>query len=198
MAARPLLFLDVDGVLSPFPDCPEGYREYAFFPENEEPVRLAEIHGTWLRELAAGFDLAWATGWGAEANRILCPHFGLRELPVVTLPPVPFEPRVKVPGVASFAGDRPAAWADDIVTSEARAWAERRRAPTLLVEVDSARGLERSHVDELLGWAAQIAWPASGPTLAPWPGPRARSRSPTTAGRGTTTTSSSASRPGWS
>lgn len=153
--ARPLLFLDVDGVLNPFPGCPPGYREHALFGEGSEPVRLAEAHGEWLRELAGWYDLVWATGWGAEANR-LCPFLGLPELPVAELPPVPFEPRIKVPAVAAFAGDRPAAWVDDIITEEARAWAEARAAPTLLLQVEPSLGLTRSTVDALLSWALTV------------------------------------------
>jgi hypothetical protein len=153
---RVLLFLDVDGVLNPFPECPEGFEEYDFFPEDEEPVRLARFHGEWLRELARVFDIAWASGWGEDANRLLSPHFGLPKLPVVALPPIPFEPRAKVPGVADLAGDHPAAWVDDMVTPEAREWARTRSAPTLIVEVDSATGLTRAAVDELLDWAERL------------------------------------------
>jgi len=115
----PLLFLDVDGVLNPFPDCPPGFTEYDFFPEDDEPVRLAALHVGWLRELAAVFDIVWASGWGEDANRLLSPFFNLPELPLVTLPPIPFEPHEKVPGIAVFAGDRPAAWVDDNVTRSA-------------------------------------------------------------------------------
>lgn len=68
---KPLLLVDVDGVLNPFPECPEGYAEYDFFPEDDEPVRLARVHGEWLRELARAFEVVWASGWGAEANRLL-------------------------------------------------------------------------------------------------------------------------------
>jgi hypothetical protein len=152
---KPLLLLDVDGVLNPFPGCPDGYVEYDLFPEDEEPVRLARVHGEWLSELAEVFDAVWASGWGAEANRVLCPFFGLPELPVIRFTAIPFEPREKVPPVASFAADRPAAWVDDNVTPEARAWAAARRPPTLLVEVESAVGLTRPAVDELLAWAAR-------------------------------------------
>jgi HAD domain in Swiss Army Knife RNA repair proteins len=154
--ARPLLFLDVDGVLNPFPDCPEGYAEHDLFPEDDEPVRLAAIHTGWLEELAGAFDVVWASGWGEDANRVLAPILGLPELPLVDLPPIPFEPHEKVPGIAAFAADRPAAWVDDNITSEARAWAARRSAPTLLVDVVSAVGLARPAVDELLAWAAAL------------------------------------------
>lgn len=152
---KPLLFLDVDGVLNPFPECPEGYAEYELFPEDEEPVRLARSHGEWLAELVEAFDAIWATGWGAEANRVLCPFFGLPELPLVRLPDIPFDPFDKLPAIAAFADRRPAAWVDDNIPPEARTWAASRPAPTLLVEIDSAVGLTRVAVDELLAWAGR-------------------------------------------
>jgi hypothetical protein len=55
----PLLFLDVDGVLNPFAAaaCPAGYTEHDIFP-GEEPVRLCDEHGRWLRLLSAAYDPA--------------------------------------------------------------------------------------------------------------------------------------------
>ena len=156
MAPRPLLLMDVDGVLNPFPDTPEGFDEFDFFPGEEEPVRLTRVHAEWLGELGEVYEMAWATGWGDHANRVLAAHFGLPEYPVVVVPSVRFEPADKVPAVAAFAGDRPAAWVDDIVTPEAREWAATRAAPTLLVDVDSAVGLTRAAVDELLAWGRDV------------------------------------------
>ena len=156
MTLRPLLLLDVDGVLNPFPELPDGFVEIDLFPEDEEPARLAAIHGDWLRELADAYDLAWATGWGEEANRLLCPFFGLPELPLVPLPSMPFEPRHKVPAVAAFAAERPAAWVDDMLGPEALAWAAARIEPTLLIDIDSATGLARANVDRLLAWAGEL------------------------------------------
>lgn len=166
-APRPLLLMDVDGVLNPYPDCPDGFKEYDFFPEDDEPVRLAAIHRDWLHELAEGFTMVWATGWGEDANRLLCPHFGLPELPVIAFPPVPFDPAAKVqssaaftaakvPASADLAADHAVAWVDDIVTSEARAWAQARSYPTLLVEVDHRIGLTRDAVDSLLAWRVSL------------------------------------------
>jgi len=152
----PLLLLDVDGVLNPFPSTPEGFEEYAFFPGEHEPVRLSPVHGEWLVELGEVYDIAWATGWGENANRYLVPHFRLPEYPVVVVPSIRFDPVEKVPAIDAYAGDRPAAWVDDIVTPEARTWAAERMAPTLLVEVDSAVGLVRAHVDGLLAWAGAL------------------------------------------
>jgi hypothetical protein len=153
VTVRPLLFLDVDGVLNPFPETPDGFDEHDFFPEDGEPVRLADAHREWLHELSGAYELVWATGWGENANRLLSPFFGLPTLPVVSVPSIPFDPSAKVPGVDALASDRPAAWVDDLLTPEARAWAAERRAPTLLVDVDSQEGLTRRHVDTLLGWA---------------------------------------------
>jgi hypothetical protein len=144
--------MDVDGVLNPYPDLPDGYSEHYFFPDDPEPVRLAAVHGDWLRELAERFTIAWATGWGTDANVHLCPHFGLPELPVIAFPPAPFEPSAKVPAIEAFVGDRAVAWVDDVVTVEARSWAYERSEPTLLVEVDPAIGLTRADVDVLLAW----------------------------------------------
>jgi hypothetical protein len=71
------------------------------------------------------------------------------------MPAIPFEPAEKVPAIATFVGDRPVAWLDDVITRQARAWARVRKAPTLLVEVDHRRGLERCHVDRLLAWRSE-------------------------------------------
>jgi hypothetical protein len=144
--------IDVDGVLNPYPDRPAGFEEYVFFAEDDEPVRLAAIHGDWLRELAGHFTLVWASSWQSNANVHLCPHFGLPPLPFVVFPPTPFDASAKVPAIATFVGTRAVAWVDDLVTDDAQQWADARDAPTLLVEVDHATGLTRSAVDELLRW----------------------------------------------
>ncbi len=159
---RPLLLLDADGVLNPFPGCPTGFEEHDFFPDDDEPVRLARVHGEWIRELGAVFEIAWvSSGWGDDANRLLCPFFGLPECAVVPLPKVPFEPRAKVPAVASFVGERVAAWVDDALTDDAFEWARSRRSATLLLPVDSTLGLTRRHVDELLTWETSLRGGAS-------------------------------------
>ena len=154
--SRPLLLLDVDGVLNPFPDTPTGYREYRFFPEDVEPVRLCAAHAGWLRELGEVFKIVWATGWGEAANRLICPALRLPAYAVVPMPELPFAPALKVPAIDRFAGDPAAAWVDDAVTSEAVAWAAARPVPTLLVEIDPAVGLGRGEVERLLAWALRL------------------------------------------
>ncbi|WP_218004563.1 hypothetical protein [Microtetraspora niveoalba] len=152
-----MFLLDVDGVLNPFAAtrCPEGFGEYVMFAD-EEPVRLCSAHGQWIIELGRLFDVAWATGWNEEANRLLAPVLGIPPLPVVAMPRSPFHPREKVPAIAAFTAGRPAVWVDDAHTPEARDWARRRREPTLLITIDPEIGLCRDSVDEALAWVREI------------------------------------------
>jgi hypothetical protein len=144
----------VDGVLNPFAasSCPEGYREHAFFPGEEPPIRLCDAHGLWLADLGRVFELVWATGWEDEANTFITPVLDLPVLSVIRFPPVPFDPAEKVPAIDAFVGDRPTAWVDDAHTPEASVWAQARTAPTLLIATDPTRGLTREMVEELRLW----------------------------------------------
>jgi hypothetical protein len=155
--SRPVLLLDLDGVLNPFAasTCPDGYVEHEFFP-GEGPERYCPGHGAWIRELAAAGDLRWASAWGEDANRLLAPLLGVDPLPVVSFPPLPFPPEEKVPAIAAAAGDRPAVWIDDNHTDAGRRWAAEREVPTLLVPVDSAIGWTRDDVDRVLAWAGVL------------------------------------------
>jgi hypothetical protein len=127
------------------------FREHAFFA-GEEPVRLAELHGAWLRQLAQVFDLVWATGWGEEAHRHIAPVLGLPQFPAVVFPPPPFDPAEKVPAIAAFVEDRAVAWVDDLITPEAEQWAVARDPPTLLVKADPTIGLTQEIVSCLKEW----------------------------------------------
>ena len=136
--ARPLLLVDIDGVLNVYgvEACPDGYREYDLFPEDDDPTRLATVHGDWLTELGGVFDLVWASAWGIRANELIAPILRIRPLPFVPMPEIPFPARDKVPAIDAYVGDMPVAWLDDVVVDEAVAWASERTASTLLVEVD--------------------------------------------------------------
>jgi hypothetical protein len=160
MTDPPILFVDVDGVISLF----------GFPTDRPPPGALHSIDGIvhcigdraaeLLERLAARFELVWATGWEEKANEYL-PHLLRlgRALPVLT-----FDGRAvfgsahwKLRAIDEYAGDRPAAWIDDFLDDECRAWAARRDAPTLLVETESATGLTERHVEELLAWARTVA-----------------------------------------
>jgi hypothetical protein len=154
---RPLLFVDVDGVLNPFGSlaCPEGFVEHDLFP-GQEPIRLCIEHGAWLHELAGRFDLAWGTGWNVLDRRRLVEILDLPAIARGIVMTGPFLAADKVPLIAAFAAGRPVAWVDDLIGPEAEAWAAGRAAPTLLVPIDPTTGLDREHVDALLDWAARL------------------------------------------
>jgi hypothetical protein len=155
---RPLLVVDVDGVLNPYgPECPGGYTEHRLFPEDEMPVRICTHHGPWLRELSRSFDLIWGTAWREDERARLS---GLLDLPpfhgAVELPRGQFDAALKIPAIDRIGENRPLAWIDDLLSPAAWVWAESRTAPTLLVPVDPALGLTRRHVTMLLGWASSL------------------------------------------
>jgi hypothetical protein len=119
-------------------------------------MRLAVVHGRWLEELGTVFQLVWVSAWGFQAHAKLGGILSLTEFPYVPMPPIPFLPAEKVPAVAAYVRSRPVAWVDDVITPEAVAWAESRPAPTLLLQTDPRRGLERPHVDQLLTWGRSL------------------------------------------
>jgi hypothetical protein len=158
---RPLLFVDVDGVLSLF-----GWETAAGPPGPFHWIDgiahcIPPAGGERLVRLADRYELVWATGWEEKANEYL-PR--ILELPFGELPFLTFDGRVaagaahwKLEAIEAHAGDRPAAWIDDHLDDECRVWASSRSAPTLLVEASPAVGLTEELTDELLAWASALA-----------------------------------------
>jgi hypothetical protein len=151
---RPLLLLDVDGVLNIYgaPVPPSGFTDHDLFPSDDEPVRLNLGHGAWLAEALTVVDIAWASAWNEEANRLLAPLLRIPPLPVVTMPAPPFQPGDKVPLIDAYAARRPAAWIDDLHGPAAVDWAATRPHPTLLITTDPAIGLTRTAIDRVIAW----------------------------------------------
>jgi hypothetical protein len=155
---RPILLVDVDGVLNPYAAdvCPDGYREYDFLPR--ERVFLSDRHGPMLTSLVRYFELVWATAWQDDANRLICPVLHLPVLPVIEFPRVGGGQRLqKLPTVTRAVGDRPCAWIDDEHQPDHHEWARRREAPTLIVDIDPREGLTSEAVQRLAAWGAAVA-----------------------------------------
>ncbi|MGH2764251.1 MAG: HAD domain-containing protein [Thermoleophilaceae bacterium] len=161
---KPILFVDVDGVISLFGFAP-GAGELPGPLHWVDGVAhcIPEDIGERLVALAESFQLVWATGWEERANEHL-PF--LLKLPFSDLPSLTFAGQAvfgsahwKVQAIDEYAGDRPAAWIDDNLNEECRAWAEGREAPTLLVETSSPVGLTDEHVSLLLAWAQNLGRP---------------------------------------
>jgi hypothetical protein len=157
---RPVLFVDVDGVISLFGFDPSDRPKGTFHSIDGIPHLLGADAGERLMRLAERYELVWATGWEEKANEYL-PHLvgAPRDLHVLT-----FDGRAvfgtahwKLEAMDEYAGARPAAWIDDSLDERCTNWAQRRASPTLLVETEYAVGITDEHVEQLLRWADEVA-----------------------------------------
>jgi len=158
---KPILFVDVDGVLSLFGFPGGGDLPGAFHWVDGVAHCIPAASGPRLERLAERYELVWATGWEEKANEYLPHILGLpfRDLPVLT-----FDGRAvfgtahwKVEAIGEYAGDRPAAWIDDNLDETCELWNDQRPAPTLLVRTDPPTGITDEHVELLLAWADEVA-----------------------------------------
>lgn len=153
---RPLLAVDIDGVISLF-----GFEERPldgscrFQLVDGVPHYLSLAAGERLVRLAEHYDLVWASGWEDKANFYLPEVLGLPELPHISFDtrPAAGGAHWKLAAIEAYAGGRAVAWIDDNFDASCYEWAERRPAPTLLVPTEPQLGLEEGHVAALESWA---------------------------------------------
>jgi hypothetical protein len=157
---RPLLLIDVDGVISLFGFEPAQPPAGRFELVDGIAHFLSATAGEHLRELRHEFELAWCTGWEEKANEYLPLALGLPgSFPHVTFDPAerPASAHWKLAAIDAYAGpSRPLAWIDDAHDERCSAWANARTGPTLLIATDPAVGLTGSHTAELIEWAATV------------------------------------------
>jgi hypothetical protein len=154
---KPLLLVDIDGVISLFGFNPARPPAGTFCSVDGIPHLLSPHAGGSLRQLADSFDLVWCSGWEEKANEYLPLLLGLAG----PLPFLHFERAVgrahthwKLPAIDAYAGpQRPLAWIDDALDDACRTWSQARPGPTLLVETDPAIGMADPEVRRLLVWA---------------------------------------------
>jgi hypothetical protein len=156
---KPLLLVDIDGVLNPFVRAgdlaPDGYAEHEIAGLH---VLLRRVHGEWLRDLARVFELAWVSTWEADSSPLIGAVIGAPP----DLPWIEFRERTpdgwtwKLPAVRRFAGDRPLAWLDDDPGPDAADWAATRDARTLIVSPDPRTGWTEDEYHRLLAFASEV------------------------------------------
>jgi hypothetical protein len=166
-ADRPILAVDVDGVISLF-----GFQDPVDATGMKGPDAPGEFHlidgmlhcialdtGPRLNRLAETYELIWASGWEDRANDHLPQILGVPKLHHLT-----FDGRAKfgtahwkLDALEEYAGDRPLAWIDDSLDDGCYEWADARTAPTLLVPTESSVGLIDAHVEVLEAWARESA-----------------------------------------
>ncbi len=174
--ARPLLLVDIDGVVSlfGFPPPPAPAPAGSFHWIDGIPHFLSAHAATHLLALRERFELVWCSGWEERADEYLPSLLGLP----AGLPFLRFDSGVraasgsgasthghwKLSAIDAHAGSRPLAWIDDCLDAPCREWAAARvarGAPTLLVQTDAAVGITGAHVRELSRWAALLV-PSAG------------------------------------
>lgn len=168
MTARPILAVDVDGVLNALSrGAPEpGWQDTQVLPGQPYAsgfrIRCNPGHGARLLGIAqeTGAELTWCTTWEDLANEHIAPLVGLPELPVVPVSTGKTRTRstvgeMKSAGMRAYAGDRPFCWLDD----EPDAAHELRSCPVphLVVEVDPETGLQDRHFAEARAWLLALA-----------------------------------------
>jgi hypothetical protein len=162
---RPLLLIDVDGVISLFGFDPNRPPAGKFQIVDGIAHYLSSAAATHLLELCRWYEPVWCTGWEEKANDYLPQALGLPgPWPYLELSGVaaPGNCHWKLEAVEHFAGpSRPVAWIDDGHDHRTRAWADARPGPTLLISTKPAAGLTEAHLQELVDWARRTA-PASG------------------------------------
>jgi HAD domain in Swiss Army Knife RNA repair proteins len=157
---RPLLLVDVDGVISLFGFDPHHPPAGQWLSVDGIAHLISATAGDHLRRLGARFELAWCTGWEEKADEYLPYVLDLPE----RFPHISFADAVpkseghwKLEAIDRYAGaDRPVAWIDDAHDARCTSWASARLGPTLLVSTDPAVGLTEEHVVRLLDWARMI------------------------------------------
>jgi hypothetical protein len=186
-AQRPLLLVDIDGVVSLFGGLPPSPGassassaagacgaaggsgaatavEGSFHSIEGIPHFLSATAAAHLLELAGLFDLVWASGWEERANEHLPHLLGMPpQLPFLRFSrPVGGRSRHstahwKLAAIDDFAGTRPLAWIDDALNDACSEWARARIAPTLLVRTEPEVGLTEREARELTAWALELA-----------------------------------------
>ncbi len=157
---RPILAVDVDGVISLFGfDGPAERAPGRFHLIDGMAHCISDLAGAQLLRLAESYELVWATGWEDRANDHLPRILGLPD----ELPCLRFGGRArfgtahwKLDAIDEYAGARPLAWIDDSLDESCFEWADAREAPTLLVPTESDVGISEAHTNSLLSWARTL------------------------------------------
>jgi len=154
-AERPILLLDIDGVINVF-QCATA-RETQIVPYLPA-LKLLPGLADWLAQLDRAYMLVWCSHWGELVNIDAATAWGLGPRPLIE--PTPEEAPLrawKAHAIRRIFADWPHAivWVEDGFLPEARAWAAERLAlgrRTWLLDV-SETGLTEEITQYLLEWA---------------------------------------------
>jgi Swiss Army Knife RNA repair-like protein len=165
--SRPLLMVDIDGVISLFgarwPSVGDGTpatHEGSFHSIDGIPHFLSATAAAHLQALASLYEIVWASGWEEKADEYLPGLLGLPAgLPFLRFPRTVGKANAhwKLETIDTYALGRPLAWIDDALNPACHEWADARAAPTLLVQTQPERGLTDHEAALLEQWARALA-----------------------------------------
>lgn len=159
--ARPLLILDVDGVLNPHGPRADPEPPWITFEADWSGyvVALNPEHGKQLLALAerTGCELVWGTSWEEHANAEVGPRLGLPWLEVIqvnTQPPVLGSMVLwKTGHIATYAEGRPFVWLDDHPGETDTKFLASHGCPDhLIIQIDAEEGLQDHHLQRAEEW----------------------------------------------
>ena len=177
--AKPLLMIDIDGVISLFRAGPESSGapqriersfeqiEGTFHSIDGMPHFLSSTAAAHLLALSPLFELVWASGWEEKADEHLPHLLGLpAALPFLRFPQAAPGTQYthghwKLESIGEYAAGRPLAWIDDMLSPACHEWAAARAEPTLLVQTVPEHGLTSREAQLLEDWAQALAAPAA-------------------------------------
>lgn len=157
MNEKPILFLDVDGVLNVLGTTEPHERIYA--PAKTEAGAKARVEGMYaivpdgmkerLLRLWSHFEVIWATAWLGSASPVFCPWLDVE--PCEYLPWLEY----KLPAILRRAASRRWAWVDDDAPWELNGlgWTHD-HVEGLIITPDPSEGLTDLHVERLIAWVA--------------------------------------------
>jgi hypothetical protein len=162
MIEKPVLFVDIDGVVSLFGFPAGGQRPQGAWRQVDGIAHfLSAEAGRHLLQLRADYELVWCSGWEEKCNEDLPQALGLPgDLPFLSFDRNPGSGHAhwKLAAIEAFSGPaRAVAWVDDALNDACREWAAARQAPTLLVTTEPSVGLTEVEAGRLTAWARDLA-----------------------------------------
>jgi hypothetical protein len=180
MTGKPLLLVDIDGVISLF-GWRHDQRPDGLWTQVEGIAHLlSPTAARSLLDLMSDFDPVWCSGWEERANENLPHLLGLGPWPVlhfdrargagaslagaIGAAGASLAGHWKLDAIDAYCGpERAVAWVDDVLDDACERWAADRVGPTLLVRTQPWEGLTAAQVLALRAWVQTLPTGQAGP-----------------------------------